>query len=71
MFAELDALRSAHPARWMIWEGEPMSETARALRVRGIGSLVFGPCANTPAEGDFLTLMESNARALEEAFGDR
>jgi zinc transport system substrate-binding protein len=68
MFAELDALLDAHEARWMIWEGAPLPATGRALRARGVDSLVFEPGANTPAEGDFLTLMEDNARALEGAF---
>ena len=68
MWTELVALLDAHPARWMIWEGAPLPATARALQVRGVASLVFAPGANTPAEGDFLTLMEANARALEGAF---
>jgi zinc transport system substrate-binding protein len=68
MFAELDALLDAHPARWMIWEGVPLPATVRALRARGVDSLVFDPGANTPAEGDFLTVMEDNARTLEGAF---
>jgi len=68
MFAELDAILGAHPARWMIWEGVPLPATVRALRARGVDSLVFDPGANTPAEGDFLTVMEDNARTLEGAF---
>jgi zinc transport system substrate-binding protein len=69
MFAELDALLDGHPARWMIWEGVPLPATVRSLRARGVDSLVFDPRANLPTEGDFLTVMEGNAEALEGAFG--
>jgi zinc transport system substrate-binding protein len=68
MWSGLDALLEAHAARWMIWEGAPLSATRRALQDRGVDSLVFDPCASTPADGDFLAVMQGNARALEGAF---
>jgi zinc transport system substrate-binding protein len=68
MWAELDAVLAEHPARWMIWEGEPAASTVEKLRERGVGSLVFEPCGNVPAGGDYLTVMERNVAALEAAF---
>ena len=49
-----------HPARWMIWVGKPTDETIEGLKKLGVGSVVFDPCGNTPASGDFLSVMRSN-----------
>lgn len=49
-----------HPAKWMIWEGEPLKESSQRLKELRIESLVFAPCMNRPAEGDFLTVMKTN-----------
>jgi zinc transport system substrate-binding protein len=59
-----------HPARVMVWEGEPAAETRAELERRGISSVVFAPCANAPAsvEGDYLAVMIENAVRLEQAF---
>jgi len=59
-----------HPARVMVWEAEPVAETAAELERRGIASVVFAPCAAAPAEGegDYLTVMNENASRLERAF---
>jgi len=35
--------------------------------VGALGSVVFDPCGNRPADGDFLTVMEANAGNLELA----
>ena len=50
----------AHPARWMIWEGEPLPASATHLEEMGVGSLVFDSCGNVPAEGDYLSVMRRN-----------
>ena len=63
----LDEMVALHPARWMVWEAEPLEETRRALRAQGIESLVFSPCGNAPREGDFLSVMRRNAAQLERA----
>ncbi len=52
----------------MIWEAEPSAETRAGLEGRGLRIVVVSPAANTPAEGDFLTVMQENAAALEKAF---
>lgn len=62
---ELEAVTREHPARWLLWEAEPLAEIDRALRARGIESRVFDPCGRSPAEGDFMTVMRSNAETLE------
>jgi zinc transport system substrate-binding protein len=62
---ELREVLAEHPARWMLWEAEPLPETARSLRELDIESRVFDPCANVPEEGDFLAIMARNAEVLE------
>lgn len=54
-----------HPAKVMLWEDEPLAESSQRLKDLGIGSLVFAPCMNRPAEGDFLTVMHSNIANLK------
>jgi len=66
-WAELRAILKEHPAGWMLWEGEPLAETARKLAELGVKSIVFDPCGNTPGEGDFLTVMNQNVTALAAA----
>jgi zinc transport system substrate-binding protein len=65
----LEGILKDHPAKWMLWEGEPGQATATRLRALGIDSLVLDPCANRPAKGDFLTVMTENARNLDRIFG--
>ncbi len=65
--AALDALLTAHPARLMIWEGTPTPETAALLAQRGIATVVFETAVNTPAGGDFLSIMQANLARLRAA----
>ena len=67
MWRELEELTAAHPARWMVWEGEPADETVKRLETMGLGSLVYTPSANTPGEGDFLSVMRENAAGLDRS----
>ena len=39
-----------------------------STRVVGLESAVFDPCGNLPDSGDYLSVMESNANALETVF---
>jgi zinc transport system substrate-binding protein len=65
----LAALLVTHPARWMLWEGEPHPASVQRLKRMGVGSLVVDPCANAPAAGeDFLTVMRRNVGNLKRAF---
>ncbi len=60
----LKNILAEHSARFMLWEGEPLTETAEKLRELGVESVVFDPCGNRPTEGDFLMVMESNLTHL-------
>jgi zinc transport system substrate-binding protein len=64
----LQTLLADHPARWMIWEGEPLPASVAKLRTMGLRSLVFAPCGNRPAQGDFLSVMQQNVSNLAQAF---
>lgn len=66
-WAELEALLAEHPARWMIWERDPLSESVARLAAMGVGSVVFDPAGARPAEADFLTVMRANIARLGAA----
>ena len=65
---ELNGILKEHPAKWMIWEGNVMKQSAEKLKAIGVGSLVFNPCGNTPDQGDFLSVMGQNVKNLKSAF---
>ena len=69
MWRDFRRLLSDHPARWMLWEGEPLAETAARLRELGVEPIVFDQCGNVPAEGDYLSVMQANAERLARAYG--
>ena len=68
MWAELKELLAGHPAKWMLWEGDPDAETVAKLKDLGLGSVVFDPCGTVPAEGDFLSMMRKNVDELQPAY---
>ena len=61
-------LRQEHPARTMIWEGDPDPAIADRLATIGMNGVVFHTCNNTPDEGDYLSVMKGNADRLREIF---
>ena len=65
---ELNRILKEHPAKWMIWEGNPHQKSVGLLEAIGIESLVFDPCGNAPGQGDFLSVMQQNTANLKEAF---
>jgi len=65
---DLQGILEEHPARWMLWEAEPLPETAAQLRDLGVESVVFDPSGNRPDDGDYLTVMEANLRRLYTAY---
>jgi zinc transport system substrate-binding protein len=67
-WSELKGILNVHPAKWMIWEGEPLSESVAKLKLIGVNSLVFDPCGNVPEQGDFLSVMRRNVENLRTAF---
>ncbi len=67
---ELAHVLETHPARWMIWEDEPLPEIAARLQAAGVASVVFNPTFQSPAAGDFLSAMQANAEALKLVYQD-
>ena len=65
---ELGKIIKSHPAKWMIWEGEPMEASLKRLEAMGMQSLVFDPCGNVPEKDDFLSVMWQNVKNLKLAF---
>lgn len=65
---ELGKLVKGHPAKWMIWEGEPLPESVSKLKAMGIESIVFDPCGNRPNEGGFISTMKKNVANLRNVF---
>lgn len=62
---DLEHVLSEHPAKWMLWEGEPLPEAAAKLEGIGVTSVVFNPCGSRPEQGDFLSAMKNNLTNLE------
>lgn len=67
--AELKKILAAHPAKWMIWEGEPSPESVEDIKAVGLQSAVFSPCGNVPESGDWLSVMQANVANLEQVAG--
>lgn len=67
MWRELEELIAAHPAHWMVWEGEPAEATVKRLEALGLESLVYTPCGSAPGEGNFLGVMRKNAAGLDRS----
>lgn len=67
-WAELEGILKDHPAKWMLWERAPATESIERLRRLGVESIVFDPCGNRPEAGDFFTQMMENAENLIRAF---
>jgi zinc transport system substrate-binding protein len=63
----LEELLEETPARWMLWEAEPMESTREGLGARGVSVVVFEVAGNRPASGDYLAAMRSNLAALRRA----
>jgi zinc transport system substrate-binding protein len=68
-WGELTGLLKQHPAKWMIWEGNPNPEIVSKLKSIGLDSAVFAPCGNAPRKGDFFTVMQKNIEELKRVFG--
>ena len=67
-WAELENIIKEHPAKWMIWEGDPHPDSIARLESLGIGSVVFDPAGNVPDNGDFLSVMHQNVQNLKSAY---
>lgn len=65
---QLRLVQESFPADWMLWEKQPLPEIAQQLDSTGISIAVFDPCANRPARGDFLSMMQDNIANLRRAY---
>ena len=70
MWTELDEILVDHPARFMIWEGQPLEESVERLEALGLGSVVLSPCGDVPLSGDYMSTMRANIAALDRVFAD-
>jgi zinc transport system substrate-binding protein len=68
-WGDLEKILAEHPASLMLWEGEPLPDTAARLETLGVGVVVFDPCGNRPGEGDWMTTMRRNAERVLDARG--
>jgi len=57
-----------HPAKWMLWEGDPLPGTVDRLSASGIASMVFDPCGNKPKHGNFMDVMRQNIENLKMVY---
>jgi len=65
---ELKEVLASHPAKAMLWEGEPRADVGAQLQDLGLRSVVFNPCAGTPSRGDFLEVMQTNVARLQAVY---
>jgi len=70
MWAELKSLLAELPAKWMIWEGDPLAQTVAKLAELGVDSVTFAPCSNVPAEGDYLGVQRKNLANLARVYSE-
>ena len=61
---QLQAVLQQHPAKVMVWEADPLTQTKRRLKDMGIESVVFQPGGNRPTEGDLLDFLKEGIAAL-------
>ena len=66
MWRDLEVLLREHPARWIIWEAEPLPGTLQRLEGLGLRSVVYDPCGVAPEQGDLLSVMRANAGRLAQ-----
>ncbi|MFK7959640.1 MAG: metal ABC transporter substrate-binding protein [Phycisphaerales bacterium] len=67
--AEFTAMLADHPAKWMIWEGDPDPASVAKLDAMGLRSVVIDPCGNRPDGGDWMSVMKANLEALRSMAG--
>ncbi len=60
-WVDFQNLLREHPAKMMIWEGQPSPVIIERLQDQGIQSVVFDPAAYQPATGDYFVVMSANS----------
>lgn len=64
-WAALEEMIGATGATVFVWEAEPAAASRERMAALGLTDVVFPPLANRPAEGDFLTQMQTSLQQLE------
>jgi len=64
----LEAMIAETGAQFFIWEATPSPGAQDRLASLGVTDIVFPPLANTPAEGDFVEMMNASLALMESAF---
>jgi len=59
-----ELILKVHPARYMLWEAEPATETLDRLNQYGIKAIVFNPGANNYDDENFISIMMKNVANL-------
>ncbi len=54
LWHDLEHELDRNACRWMVWEDIPLETSVEKLKITGIQSVVFIPCADKPAGGDCL-----------------
>lgn len=67
----IDALLAEKPSRRMLWEASPTEEVRQQLEARGVGVIVFDLASKRPAQGDYLSIMNTNVVTLGHAVGQK
>jgi zinc transport system substrate-binding protein len=65
MWNEFKELLTQHPAKWLVWEGEPGPEIVARLKALGINSLTFDPAGATPQKRRLAFCHENKHRTAE------
>jgi len=64
-------LTKEQPARWMIWESEPLPAVRERLKKEfAIECVVFDPTSNRPTNGDLLSAMRHNLEELRKVYAE-
>ncbi len=67
-WTQLRLVHESFLANGMLWKKQPLPEITQQLDSMGIGIAVFDPCANRPAKGDYLSVMQDNIANLRQAY---
>jgi len=62
----LEDILAEHPARFMLWEDEPLPLVRNRLSAMGLSMIVYRTLGNRLAQSDFLSVMRANVDALLE-----
>jgi zinc transport system substrate-binding protein len=69
-WVQFDEILSAHPAKYMLWEGEPSNSVKEGLRSRGVTPILFETVSTRPETGDYLKSMWSNFERLKQVLSE-